>query len=141
MRRLARGLEEQPGGFRLNLSDTGRALGLGESVARNSTTQRTLSRICQFKLATRLTERRIAVRTQLPTLTRRQLERLPESQRAAHAAWANCPPHSEEYQQALAWAVGLRALGEPMGNVEAQLRRWELRPQLIDDVIGAVLTR
>ncbi len=87
LRRFARGLEEHPNGFRINLADTGRALGLGESISRNSTTQRTITRACQFGLAQRVGPDRLAVRTTVPELTRRQLSRLPESVQTAHAAW------------------------------------------------------
>ena len=87
LRRFARGLEEHPGGFRINLADTGRALGLGESIARNSTTQRTITRACQFGLAQRVGPDRLSVRTRLPELTRRQLSRLPESVQQAHDRW------------------------------------------------------
>jgi hypothetical protein len=91
LRRFARGLEEHPSGFRINLADTGRALGLGESISRNSTTQRTITRACQFGLAQRQGPDRLAVRTHVPELTRRQLSRLPESVQAAHAAWIAQP--------------------------------------------------
>ena len=87
LRRFARGLEDHPGGFRGGLADTGRALGLGESIARNSTTQRTITRACQFGLALRVDPTRLAVRTELPLLNRRQLSRLPETVRAAHEHW------------------------------------------------------
>ena len=87
LRRFARGLEEHPGGFRINLADTGRALGLGESISRNSTTQRTITRVCQFGLAQRVAVERLAVRTEVPELTRRQIGRLPESVQHAHDLW------------------------------------------------------
>ena len=87
LRRFARGLEEHPAGFRINLAETGRALGLGESIARNSTTQRTITRACQFGFAQRVGPDRLSVRTHLPELTRRQLSRLPGSVQHAHQVW------------------------------------------------------
>ena len=53
LRRFARGLDECPSGFRVDLVETGRALGLGESMARNSTTHRSIARACQFTVAYR----------------------------------------------------------------------------------------
>ena len=63
LRRFARGLEECPGGFRIDLVETGRALGLGESMARSSTTHRSVLRACQFGAAYRVSQQRLAVRT------------------------------------------------------------------------------
>ncbi|HMT22821.1 MAG TPA: hypothetical protein PKD07_00680, partial [Microthrixaceae bacterium] len=68
LRRFARGLDECPTGFRVNLAETGRALGLGESLARNSTTRRSIDRACQFGLAYPISLHRLAVRRTFPSL-------------------------------------------------------------------------
>lgn len=87
IRRFARGLNDHPNGFRVDLVETSRALGLGDSVARNSSLQRSLLRACQFGIAERVHDGRIAVRLAIPPLSKRQLERLPESVRHAHEQW------------------------------------------------------
>jgi len=84
LRRLARGLEEHPDGFRIDLADTARALGLGEGVGRSSMVWRTIDRVVTFHLAQPFGERQLAVRTHLPPLTQRQLARLPRSVQVAH---------------------------------------------------------
>jgi hypothetical protein len=124
LRRFARGLEEHPGGFRVDLAETGRALGIGDSMARNSTTQRSVQRACQFGAAYRMSPQRLAVRSHLPTLTRRQVLRLPETVQRAHEAWTRRPVDPDDFRRATAGAQGLLASGEPFGEVERQLKAW-----------------
>lgn len=133
LRRFARGLDECPGGFRVDLVETGRALGLGESLSRNSTTQRSLLRLCQFGAAHRMSPQRLAVRTHLPTLTRRQVARLPESLQRAHEGWMHRVVDAEELRRATAAASGLYAVGEHLGEIERQLRAWGYPPAAARD--------
>lgn len=124
LRRFARGLDECPQGFRVDLVETGRALGLGESLSRNSATQRSVLRACQFGAAYRVSTNRLAVRSHLPTLTRRQVARLPENLQRAHERWTTQPLDEDEMRRATAAARGLIAAGEHLGDVERQLRAW-----------------
>jgi hypothetical protein len=87
LRRLARGLEEHPNGFRVSIADTARALGLGPGLGRNGPLNRTVDRACTFGLARRRAPDRLEVRTHLPPLTARQVAQLPEALRVAHDAW------------------------------------------------------
>lgn len=87
MRRFARGLDEHPEGFRIDLADTARAIGLGESTAKNSQMWRTIDRACSFGLAQRFGDRQLAVRTHLAPLTRRQLARLPKAVQVSHGRY------------------------------------------------------
>ena len=84
LRRFARGFEEFPGGFRIDLADTSRALGLGEGTGRNSMITRSVERACQFGMSQRHGLDRLSVRTHLPPLTQRQLSRLPLALQHAH---------------------------------------------------------
>ena len=124
MRRFARGLESHPSGFRVSLIDTGRSLGLGDSVARNSSTQRTITRLCQFGLAQRIEPVRLAVRTELPLLNKRQLSRLPESLQSAHTDWTSGRTRDQDRLRAQAAAEGLAHHGESFEIIERQLRTW-----------------
>ena len=133
LRRFARGLEECPGGFRIDLPETGRALGLGESMARSSTTHRSVLRACQFGAAYRMSVQRLAVRTHLPTLTRRQLSRLPDAVQRSHERWVRGEVDAEEFRRASAAAQGLRAVGEHLGDVERQLKAWGYTPAIARD--------
>jgi len=91
LRRFARGLEEHPAGFRADLADTARALGLGAGTGRQSQIVRTIDRACMFGTMRRAAPDELEVRTHLPRLTRRQLERLPEVVRRSHDSWLAHP--------------------------------------------------
>jgi hypothetical protein len=84
LRRFARGFDEVPGGFRINLADTSRALGLGEGTGKHSMISRSLDRACQFGLAQRHGLDRVAVRRHMPPLSARQLKRLPLALQQSH---------------------------------------------------------
>lgn len=87
LRRFTRGLEEHPAGFRVSLADTAGALGLGGGTGRNAPVNRTIDRACTFGLARRVGDDQLEVRTHLPRLNRRQLDRLPDVVRRAHDSW------------------------------------------------------
>lgn len=140
LRRFVRGLDAHPSGFRVNLPDTGRSLGLGESVSRNSTTQRTIARLCQFGFALRIEPVRLAVRTELPQLNRRQLARLPESLQAAHADWL-ADRSREDDRRATAAANGLAQDGESFETIERQLRSWGFAGSVAYDAARRAVAR
>lgn len=104
LRRLERGLAEHPAGFRIELADTARALGLGAGTSPTSPIVRTIDRACMFGAMRRRTVDELEVRTHLPPLTRRQLERLPLAIRRSHDAWlahpANAPAGSGDGPEA-----------------------------------------
>lgn len=139
LRRFARGLDECPTGFRVNLAETGRALGLGESLARNSTTRRSIDRACQFGLAYPISVHRLAVRRTFPSLTRRQLNRLPEPLRRTHDQWVDPRLQPAHRARITAVAEGLLRRGETVGGVERLLRSWGVAHGLIHDGIVAAL--
>jgi hypothetical protein len=95
IRRLARGLEEHPGGFRIDLADTAKAIGLGGGTGRQSPIARTIDRACMFRTMRVTAPGQLEVRTHLPKLTPRQLERLPLSVRASHDSWLAHPSNYE----------------------------------------------
>jgi hypothetical protein len=84
LRRFARGFESHPTGFRIDLAETARALGLGAGIGRNGPINRSIDRACSFGLARRLDPATLEVRTHLPALVTRQLTRLPASVRRSH---------------------------------------------------------
>jgi hypothetical protein len=87
VRRFARGLAEHPHGFVISLSDTARAIGLSGGTSRNSQISRTVERACMFRLLRRTSPDTLEVRTHVPLLTHRQLQRLPLAVRTSHQAW------------------------------------------------------
>lgn len=137
VRRFARGLREHPNGFRVDLVETGRALGLGDSISRNSSLQRSLLRACQFGIAERISDRRIAVRTAIPPLSKRQLERLPETVRQAHDNWRRSSADAEARFAAQAAAAGLLHAGASAAETEAQLQAWGVDAGVAHAAIGA----
>lgn len=100
IRRLARGLEEHPAGFRIDLADTARAIGLGAGTGRQSPIVRTIDRACMFGTMRRSGPDQLEVRTHLPKLTRRQLERLPLVVRRSHDAWLAHPANDPSTRSA-----------------------------------------
>ncbi len=89
LRRVADGFDVYPDGFELDLPELAAALGLAWAPGSQSVFARTLARVVQFGAAHPMGTTGMLVRRRLPSLTRRQLERLPESLRSAHAAWAS----------------------------------------------------
>jgi len=93
LRRFARGFDEFPGGFHVDVAETARALGLGRGTGRNAPLRRSIDRACTFGLARRRASTTadglevVEVRLHLPGLAPHQLARLPESVRRSHDAW------------------------------------------------------
>lgn len=87
LRRFARGLEEQPDGFKVPVLDTSRALGLGRGTGSRSPIMRTVARAESFGMLHLAAPLRIEARTHLPLLSQRQLQRLPPVLRQLHADW------------------------------------------------------
>lgn len=87
LRRFARGLDEHPDGFRVPVVDTAKALGLGAGTGRNAPIMRTIDRACTFGLARLTAPHDVAVRSHLPELHRRQLDRLPIALQRTHQRW------------------------------------------------------
>ncbi len=141
LRRFARGLDSLPSGFRIDLSDTGKALGLGEATGPNSSVQRTINRICQFGLAQRVGPDRLSVRRHLPPLTRRQLDRLPDAVQNAHDEWAARHQDPDERRRARAAALGLARAGDPFAVIERELRGWGFPPPVAHDAVAWAVER
>ncbi len=89
LRRLARGFDSHPSGFQIVRSDTARAIGLGGGSGNQAPLNRTIERACTFNIARRVSPEVLDVRLHLPTLTSRQLARLPLAVRTAHARWTD----------------------------------------------------
>jgi len=134
IRRLAAGLDDQPGGFDLDLEDTARALGLGTRSGRQSPFRRALARCVTFQVARRQGPMTLGVRRRLPPLPRRHLLRLPTSLQESHATWMvpvrSSPVLEEARRNARRMALGLLASGNERPEVELQLVRWQVHPAI-----------
>lgn len=89
LRRLSRGFDLHPEGFRLSVASTARAIGLGPATGRNGPLNRTIDRACNFGLMRRTALDEIDVRLHIPSLSRRQLTRLPVAVQNAHEDWVS----------------------------------------------------
>jgi hypothetical protein len=134
LRRMATGLEASPGGFTMPLSDTAKALGLGNKGGRHSPFMRALGRVCQFDLGQLQDEGTLAVRRKLPPLNRRQVEHLPDMLRDAHQRWQDeqlrIPAVEGLRLRCRRLALSLVELGEDLEGTERQLHRWKFHPAL-----------
>jgi len=134
IRRLASGLEANPAGFSLPLSDTARALGLGDKGGRHSPFMRSLGRLCQFDLGQMHDEATLAVRRKVPPLNRRQVTRLPGVLQTEHQLWQEeqlrIPAVEALRRRCRRLALSLVELGEDLEGTERQLFRWKFHPAL-----------
>jgi hypothetical protein len=134
LRSLAHRLDREPDGFALDLAETARTLGLGTKGGQQSPFMRAIARTCQFGLAHPVDAGTLAVRRRLPPLSRRQIERLPDSLREAHATWneRGVPATSatELRSRAKRLALTLVDLGEDFDATERQLHRWRFHPAM-----------
>jgi hypothetical protein len=86
-RKFAADLELHPNGFPLDLSECAATVGIGMKGGRQSPFIRALGRLVQFHVAQLQPGSVLAVRRNLPTLSRRHLLRLPASIQERHDAW------------------------------------------------------
>lgn len=131
LRRLSYGLEVHRHGFDLDLSETARALGLGERMGKNAPFRRALQRLCTFELARAHGPGGLAVRTVVPPLPLRLLGRLPESLQVSHRRWASeqrLPEPEQMRRRARRLAVGLSSEGRDRSEIERQLHVWQFHP-------------
>lgn len=93
LRRLADGLSREPDGYRVDMVDLARCLGLSHSPGRHGPFARALHRCTMFGASQQVSLTPVpvhAVRRTLPRIARRHLDRLPASLRTLHDAW---PPN------------------------------------------------
>lgn len=134
LRHLVAGLERSAAGFDLPLTDTARSLGLGDGRSRHSPFVRALARLVQFDLSQPQGDTVLAVRRKVPPLTRRQVQRLPESLQASHQALQEAdlrlPAFEHQRRRGRQLALSLLELGEDLEAAERQLLRWRYHPAL-----------
>ena len=104
VRSISWGFAASPEGFALDLPETARALGISERMGRNSPFVRSVTRACQFDLASidgvHPSGRTILrARTMLPWLSRRLASSLPPSLRAEHHLWLDASAVSAAEQR------------------------------------------
>lgn len=132
VRHLAYRFESAPDGFTIDLGDVASAIGLGHNEGRHSPLARSVYRCCQFGAARVAADGVLAVRRNLPPLTRRQIDRLPPPVRAQHDEWRaierDAATIDRQSRRARRIALALADLGEDVANTEQRLQRWRIHP-------------
>jgi|GEM_PF-273129 len=131
LRRVSYGLEVSAGGFDLDLAETARSLGLGDRMGKNSPFRRSLQRLTTFGLARPHGPGSLAVRTRIPPLPLRHLERLPPSLQQSHRRWTaerSLPEPEQMRRRAARLASGLAAGGASPADIERRLGEWRFHP-------------
>jgi hypothetical protein len=139
MRHLAYRFDEEPTGFVLDLEDTSRAIGVGIKQLPGAVFLRILERIISFGFAQLVDDTTLVVRRHMPSLTRRQVQRLPRAHQRAHdqdQASRRDHVHPDQVRRrARALALSLFELGEDYEGTERQLHRWAFHPAVTHDAV------
>lgn len=145
LRRIGAFLENEPDGFDVHLPSFSNQLGLGAGTARTSPFRRAFERLVYYDLASPTSTDELYVHTTVPSITRRQLMRLPASLRKLHATW-NIPTEervsvSEMKSRAFHTAATMRSGGHTKEEVTAQLMQWHFHPAIVHDAVERAFTR
>lgn len=133
LRRVSYGLEAHPDGFVLDLADTAHALGLGDRLGKNSPFRRALHRLTKFELARPHGPDGLAVRTRIPPLALRHVQRLPPSLQESHRQWQadqRPTPFEQMRRRARRLAVQLAQSGCERSAIERHLCSQRFHPSL-----------
>ncbi len=139
LRRLADGLDREPEGFRLDLQETARSIGVGLRGGRSSPFFRSVDRSCRFGAARFVAQDTLAVRRKLPPLTQRQVGRLPAVLQREHVHWIEQQPLrrtvEEMRERARQLALSLLEIGEDSSAAERQLHHWRFHPSIAHEAV------
>jgi hypothetical protein len=146
LRHLATRFDETPGGVELRVAETSQALGVGNREGSSSPILRTLARLEQFEVACAdPLSPTIAVRRNLPPVSRRQLGRLPMALQRQHARLAEVrlgePPHAEARRRARRLALALYEQGDDDDQVERALASIGFHPAICHEATRWVRAR
>lgn len=133
LRRVSYGLEAHPDGFVLDLADTAHALGLGDRMGKNSPFRRALHRLAKFELARSYGPEGLAVRTRIPPLPLRHIQRLAPSLQESHRQWLadqRLSPFEQMRRRSRSLALGLATSGHEQADIERRLCGWQFHPAL-----------
>lgn len=138
LRLLAAGFDDRDE-YPIDLREAARAIGIGNRQGANSPFANTLRRLVQFGFVRVVDERRVVVRHRMPSLTRRQLMRVPPRLRDEHDEWVAIPPDEapvvDMRRRARALALSLLQLGEDLEATERQLHHWRFHPAIAFEAV------
>lgn len=129
--------------FELSAAATSHALGLGPREGRNSPLFRSLERLVQFDLAFAHTDGTVAVRRNVPPVTRRHARRLPGHLQTRHEEWIahSDGPRQVSERRARQTAFVLAELGTDPDLVERALFHLGFQPSMCRDAATWATTR
>jgi len=140
LRRLVAGLELQPDGYPISLSETARSLGLSDRGGRSSPFVRAISRTIKFELATPEGPEVLAVRRKVPPLSQRQVDRLPGALQVAHRRWQEeqlqVPSGDLLRRRGRLLALSMIEMGDDWETAEHRLLEMRYHPALAHDAAG-----
>ncbi len=144
LRRLADELESEPHGFEIDAVSLSRDIGLGPRMDRRSSFARTLERCEKFQLL-QLQGDLLYVRTRIPRLSYRQVNKLSPRLQTLHHSWTIDPDDDgaqrrTELVRAAHLARTLLALGEASHDAERQLHQWQFHPSIAWHAVQWALT-
>lgn len=131
LRRISYGLEVHEDGFDLHLAECARSLGLGDRLGKNSPFWRALQRLCTFDLARPSGPDGLEVRTAIPPLPLRHVQRLPLPLQRSHRRWFDERRLSQPEQmrrRAERLAAELAGAGKGRDEIERRLADWQFHP-------------
>jgi hypothetical protein len=148
MRRLAERFDDEPDGYPLDLDEVAGSLGMAGRDGPGAAFRRTIERVASFGFV-RFTETPagpcpaiMAVRRRLPTLTQRQLVRLPRSLRDDHESWRAGQPTTEVVGARVhQMALSLLEVGEQPDEVEEHLLRLDVHPEVVHRALRTAFDR
>ena len=124
--RYCAGELERADGAAVELSEVAATLGIGHRGGANSPMSRAVTRACRFRAARPAGPGTLEVRRRLPTLNRRQLQRLPAAAQRRHEIFlmaANAAGGvDEQRRKARRLALGLIECGDGYDDAELQTR-------------------
>jgi hypothetical protein len=139
MRFLASRFDDEPEGYELNLREASRCIGVGVGQTPGSPFFKTLERVISFGFGQLVDDRLLIVRCRVPSLTRRQVLRLPRRLQRDHDQWdedrRDQTQPQEHQRRARALALSLFELGEDYDAAERQLHRWKFHPAIAHDAV------
>ena len=126
-------------GAAVELNEVAARLGIGHRGGANSPMNRAVVRACRFRAARPAGPGTLEVRRRLPTLNRRQLQRLPAAVQRRHEIFMMAATAAsgvdEQRRKARRLALGLIECGDGYDDAELQLGRWRFHPAMAADAV------
>lgn len=126
-------------GAAVELNEVAARLGIGHRGGASSPMNRAVVRACRFRAARPAGPGTLAVRRRLPTLNRRQIQRLPAEAQRRHELFMMAATATggidEQRRKARRLALGLIECGDGYDDAELQLGRWRFHPAMAADAV------